>query len=138
MTSTTNFFDTKGFQGQRDLTWPVFFLFPCTSISFYRYKNNRRRPSSKCAQPEEESALSTNDILLELSSGRQLMVLLLEQNVDNGCLNGSAVPLCKKRCIRLSIFWCLITNLIIILTIRKLSNDLPLYMNYYHLLVNFD
>ena len=40
--------------------------------------------------------MSTNDILLELSSGRQ-MVLLQEQNVDDGCLNGSAVPLDAKK-----------------------------------------
>ena len=33
--------------------------------------------------------MSTNDILLELSSGRQLMVLLQEQYVGKGCLNGS-------------------------------------------------
>ena len=43
------------------------------------------------AQLGEESALSTNDILLKLSSGRQLMVLLQEQYVNKGCLEVSTV-----------------------------------------------
>ena len=95
--------------------WQAVFLFSCFSLK--EINNTTTMLSFRTTQPTTKVLIIT---FLDVRYNKNLTLLS----------NRLAV---KKDVLGFPFF-----NLIIILTIRKLSNDLPLYMNYYHLPVNFD